>query len=100
MLFFTTFFKQVFSKKDRKNPSLAPCKASVGKKLRGASSFSSKANSVAETESISSMRQGSTREGHTFKYNEEGRRYHGNDEVAYILPNDDDGKSVISEPPS
>jgi hypothetical protein len=30
-----------------------------------------------------------------FKYNEEGRRYHGDDEVAYMLPNDDDGKLVL-----
>lgn len=34
----------------------------------------------------------SKEEGKDFKYNENGRRYHdGKDDVAYILPNDDDG---------
>jgi hypothetical protein len=29
-----------------------------------------------------------------FKYNEDGRRYHGNEHVAYVLPNDDDGMHI------
>lgn len=95
MAFFTTFFKQAFSKKSRKNSSMASCKAgSSNKKIKGTSSFSSRANSTMETNSINSLRQGSTKDGHSFKYNEEGRRYHGNDEVAYILPNDDDGTAL------
>lgn len=28
-----------------------------------------------------------------YKFNEAGRRFHGDSEVAYILPNDDDGKA-------
>lgn len=35
----------------------------------------------------------STIEGKGFKYNEDGRRYHGNEEIAYMLPNDDDGNT-------
>lgn len=34
----------------------------------------------------------SSKEGKSFKYNEAGRRYHGHDDIAYVLPNDDDGK--------
>lgn len=34
----------------------------------------------------------SSKEGKSFKYNGAGRRYHGHDDIAYVLPSDNDGK--------
>lgn len=30
-------------------------------------------------------------ESHRYKYDNNGRRYHGDEKVTYLLPNDDDG---------
>lgn len=39
----------------------------------------------------SSLQQPSLKDGKGSEYNEVGRAYHGDNEVAYLLPNDDDG---------
>jgi hypothetical protein len=31
------------------------------------------------------------KEGYEYKYNDEGRRYHANEDAAYMMPNDNDG---------
>lgn len=53
--------------------------------------------STATIDTSYSQQQQSSREGKSFKYNEDGRRYHGIDEIAYILPNDDDGTAIYEQ---
>lgn len=83
MAFFTTFFKQLLSRKERKS-SISWSRSSRERKTT-ASDDSPSSNSSIIT---------SSKEGHNFKY-EGGRRYHAETDVAYILPNDDDGNHPI-----
>jgi hypothetical protein len=101
---FSEFFKQLLSKKDRKKISSSNSSdKSINKKPTSSStkSFSGTKSSLGIMESRSTtssspattspLKKVSTKEGKSFKYNEAGRRYHGNDDVAYVMPNDDDG---------
>lgn len=88
---FSTYFKQLFSRRERRTSasSSSKNKKSTNNSLRKNSITTASNNQITAT-TISTSHQ-SSKEGHSFKYNEDGRRYHGNDEVAYVLPNDDDG---------
>jgi hypothetical protein len=44
---------------------------------------------------ITSSSQYNSEENYRYKYNEDGRRYHGDEMVAYLLPNDDDGRVIL-----
>lgn len=110
---FSNTFKQLLFTVDKKNNRSLSDRSSTSndnKKKRGViklfssrnlslqasknkkESISNTANTDTSTSSIQSS-QKTSKEGRSFKYNAVGRRYHGDDEVAYFLPNDDDGKS-------
>lgn len=77
-------FQQLSFKKEKKAP----------KSKRQSENFSyTNKSSKMETEPSLQQLPTTSNEGKDFKYNEAGRRYHGNDEVAYSMPNDDDGKN-------
>jgi hypothetical protein len=44
---------------------------------------------------IGDIKQSKLEGNQGYKYNEDGRRYHGKDDIAYILPNDDDGNLTM-----
>lgn len=89
MSLFYEFFRRL-GKKENRDPLLtANGKAGVNN-TKSLSSNSKKITYNAEN-SEKSQETSSSRDGKSFKFNEDGRRYHGNDEVAYPLPNDDDG---------
>jgi hypothetical protein len=98
MSFFSTILRQLFSKERRnslisnsssqekaKNTQVVESNSSISKNN---TSTSSQLSSYIVT---SSGQLTSSKEGHSFKY-EDGRRYHADEEVAYVLPNDNDGK--------
>jgi hypothetical protein len=83
---FSTFFGQLLSRKSKRN-STQPKSNFLHKRAHSSGMNTESLNDSTATTS----KQSSTKEGRDFKYNEDGRRYHGNNEVAYVLPNDDDG---------
>jgi hypothetical protein len=90
---FSNYFKQLFAKRERRSSTTSSSWNGGGKNNKSTSnSLTKKSNSIASNNQISVITsQQSSKEGHSFRYNEDGRRYHGNEEVAYVLPNDDDG---------
>jgi hypothetical protein len=51
-------------------------------------------NSSTLTSPVVASSMQSSKEGKDFKYDEAGRRYNSNADVAYMLPNDDDGNKM------
>lgn len=107
---FSEFFRQLLSKKDKRNNAKPGAASEKNRSINTKNNFSSNKIFSAGTKSSSSgmdvkstasanlssslQQKTSSKEGKSFKYNEDGRRYHGNDEVAYVMPNDDDGMSI------
>lgn len=94
MSFFSAL-KLIFSKKEKTGAPPRNIDKNKQKKKENPNKMSineevtSTANSKMESISGDSKQTTSSGKNHKFR---DGRRYHGNDEVAYVLPNDDDGK--------
>lgn len=89
--------KNMFSKKEIKRSSSTiksekqirySKKSSISTDQSNIKSVSSRG--IASSPSSSSKQANSGNSGYTFQY-KDGRRYHADAEVAYVLPNDDDG---------
>jgi hypothetical protein len=102
MNIFTDCFKQLSTKKGKTaESSLASSNSNnlKEKETSTAKNMSTTSESLFHNESTvadaTNVSDKNVKEGKSFKYNEVGRRYHGNEEVAYLLPNDDDGNMSI-----
>lgn len=96
MSFFSAL-KLIFSKKEKTSASLKNADSSKrlnNKENSKSMSSSEKTSSITNSkmDSISGDSKQLSSSGKNYKYRD-GRRYHGNEEVAYLLPNDDDGKA-------
>lgn len=97
-----SFLKNLFNKsKEDGSPRTSIVKRSV----TSASSVSKEKNSINNssiaskssiTSPTTSTRQQTSSSGYSYKYRE-GRRYHADESVAYVLPNDHDGLYRILE---
>jgi hypothetical protein len=103
MGFFSEFFRQFLPRRARNNSLKSPQSLndtnnrdstnSRSKSVSSGNNFitTNKSAKPGFTNAFISEPQHSSKYAKTFKHNEEGRRYHGIEEVAYLLPNDDDG---------
>jgi hypothetical protein len=101
MIFFSGFIRQLLSKKEKKESALSSIsnnnrKNSISKILSASNKLLSSEMEYksAVTSPISSLKQ-SSKDGYNFRYNEDGRRCHGNEDAAYMMPNDDDGITLM-----
>lgn len=83
---FSNFFRRLSRREGRKK---AKSTLSFNQKQKNAlmENSASSSNSISPTTSLVP----NSKDGKSFKYNDAGRQYHGMDDVAYVLPNDDDG---------
>lgn len=89
MVFFSTL-KNLFSRRDKRTSNASSLRSK--KKGLGYSNGNQKYNgnkSSATNSPVNSMTNNSSNNGHSFQFRD-GRRYHCDSEVAYVLPNDDD----------
>lgn len=93
--------KNLFNKREAKRSSTVKSekpirnskKSSISTVQSNVKSVSSRGTASSPTTS-SSKQFASANSGYTFQYRD-GRRYHTDEDVAYVLPNDDDGKISI-----
>jgi hypothetical protein len=93
MNLFTDCFKQISFKKEREIITPQTKKELVTAHLSSSKIITKKMEAESTFAATTESLQQSSKEGKGFKYNEDGRRYHGNEEVVYIMPNDEDGNS-------
>jgi hypothetical protein len=91
MVFFSSL-KNLFSRKDKKTLNTSNLRNIAKKKaLTCSDSQQNSKNSTAVNSPVNSVTNNSC-SGYNFQF-KDGRRYHADSDVAYILPNDDDGNS-------
>lgn len=97
--------KNLFNKREAKRSSTIKSEKQPGNSKKSSiSTIQSNVKSVSSkgtvsSPSSSSKQFASANSGYTFQYRD-GRRYHTDNEVAYVLPNDDDGKKTSIEFPA
>lgn len=94
---FFSALKLTFSKKEKTSASLRNGDSSKQQKKKNSKSMSISDETTSTTNSKMDLTSGDSKQlsssGKIYKY-KDGRRYHGNEEVAYLLPNDDDDKAI------
>lgn len=97
---FSKIFKQLLSRADNSSSTKSATSSNKSngnsKKKRPTSKSSISRNVSLQQQEVRSTstnlsHSSNSKDGMSFKYNEEGRRYHDYEEVAYMLPNDHDG---------
>jgi hypothetical protein len=101
IVFFTELLKKLKLKKLSNSSSISVSSSSMNKKKGKSVKDNSQKNDNSITSQIENNKAviispTSSKEGKSFKIDEDGRRYHGYDESAYLLPNDDDGILILS----
>lgn len=89
MEIFSNFFRRLSRREERRISESSSSFNNKAQKDNPMENSAATSNSVLVTSSVPS-----SKEGKSFKFNEAGRQYHGMDDVAYVFPNDDDGKSA------
>jgi hypothetical protein len=84
-----TFFSALRTLFSRKDKRLISSNDDTEKRKRASNNNSHIMNTRSVASPTGSTKQ-SSGNGYTFQY-KDGRRYHGDTEVAYVMPNDDDG---------
>ncbi|KAL7314057.1 hypothetical protein PS15m_007713 [Mucor circinelloides] len=90
MVFFSSL-KNLFSRRDKRTSNASSLHQAASKKKGLAYSNGNQHNSNKSTaaNSPANSTTNNSSNGHSFQY-KDGRRYHGDSDVAYVLPNDDD----------
>lgn len=83
------FFTNIFNSPSQKEKKWIPFSLFGG---NSSSSSIKQEKKIKSTESRSTEKSSLDKD---FKYNEEGRSYHGNPDIKYVFPNDDDGINNI-----
>lgn len=96
MVFFSSL-KNLFSRRDKRTSNASSLQQAASKKkglaYSNGNQHSSNKSTAANSPANSTTNNSSN--GHSFQY-KDGRRYHGDSDVAYVLPNDDDGNTLYS----
>lgn len=95
MVFFAAL-KNLFSRRDKRTSNASSLRSKKkGLSYSNGSQQNNSNRSAAANSPSNSTTNNSSNNGHSFQF-KDGRRYHGDSEVAYVLPNDDDGNTAYN----